>query len=194
VSGGKLRRGFKSRCDEIVAEVRAEMRLTRYDPFDPFAYARKLRVPCEPVSALALHGCSVEALAHVAGRGRADFSATTVYRGTRRLILYNGHNSPERQRSDVSHELAHVLLEHEPGPVVGLGGCRVWDDEQEGEAGWLGGVLLVPKHVALALARKGSPERDAAARYGVSVEMMRWRLNMSGALKRARRERKTFVR
>jgi hypothetical protein len=28
-----------------------------------------------------------------------------------------------------AHELAHLLLEHTPGPAIGPGGCRVWDPE-----------------------------------------------------------------
>lgn len=185
----RFTKGFKKRCEEIVAEVREELRLGRYDPFDPFAYTRLLRVPCVPVSELGRHGCSTEALAHVAGVGREDFSAATLYLGTRRMIVYNDANSLERQRSDVAHELAHLLLEHEPGPVFGPGGCRVWDEAQEHEAAWLSGALLVPAHVALMLARRRVAEQEAARRYGVSVRLMRWRLNGSGALIRARRER-----
>jgi hypothetical protein len=188
VSGG-FRRGFKKECEEIVAEVRDESGLARYAPFDPFAYAAALLIPCEPMSCLVENGCAPEALAHVAGVGRDDFSAITVYRGTRRRIFYNDRNSPTRQRSDVSHELSHVLLEHEPTPIFDSNGTRRWNAAQEREAAWLSGALLVPAHIALGIARRGIPIDEAAECYGVSVQLMRWRLRATGALIRARRER-----
>ena len=184
-----MKRGFKAQCDRTVVEVRRKMGLAKYAPFDPFAYAEMLSIPCTPVSVLP--GCSEEALAHVAGEGRKDFSAVTVYNGARSIVVYNDNNDSERQRSDVSHELSHITLGHEPRPILGDGGCRMWDkeqQEQEDEAAWLSGALLVPADVALAIARKGAPVEDAAQFYGVSVELMRYRLNASGAYIRAARE------
>lgn len=187
----KMKRGFKARCEQIVAEVREGLGLPQYAPFDPFAYAESLCVPCMPVSLLP--GCTEETLVHVAGIGRKDFSAVTVYREERAIVVYNDHNIQERQRSDVTHELSHVTLEHEPRPVFGEGGCRAWDKEQEGqekEAAWLSGALLVPAEIALEIARSRTPIEEAASIYGVSVPLMRYRLNMSGALIRAKREGK----
>ena len=184
-----MKRGFKAQCDRTVVEVRTKMGLARYAPFDPFAYAEMLGILCIPVSTLP--GCSEETLAYVAGEGRGDFSAITVYRGARAIIVYNDNNTLERQVSDVSHELAHITLKHVPRPVIGEGGCRVWDkeqEEQEDEAAWLSGAFLVPADIALAIARKGVPVEEAAQFYGVSVEMMRYRLNATGAYIRARRE------
>lgn len=183
------RRGFKKECEEICHEVRTELGLGRHEPFDPFALADDLLIPHEPIDNYAADARCGWAVAHLAGEGREEFSAVTVYRGTRRLILYNEQNSPARRRSDVAHELSHVLLEHVPGPVRGDGDARTWDSDQENEASWLGGVLLVPEHVALRVARLEIPVTGAAESYGVSVQLMQWRLNASGALKRAQRER-----
>ena len=62
------------------------------------------------------------------------------------------------------------------------------DSEQEKEASWLSGVLLVPAHVALRIARLGMSVHKAAQAYGVSGRLMEWRLNASGARKRVQRE------
>jgi hypothetical protein len=185
----EFRRGFKKECEEIVFGARADLGQARYAPFDPFAYAKFLGIPCVPVSELARDGCPEESLAHVAGAGRRDFSAVTIREGTTCLIVYNDSNDPERQKSDVAHELAHVLLEHEAGPLFGTGGCRNVDELREKEATWLGGALLVPEHVALSVARRLTVE-EAAQHYGVSEELMRWRVNATGALKRAGHERR----
>ena len=186
----EFKRGFKKKCEEMVSKARGDLGLSRYAPFDPFIYAELLGIQCVPVSELARDGCPEESLAHVAGAGRRDFSAVTIRKGMRCLIVYNDNNDPERQKSDVAHELAHVLLEHEAGPLFGLGGCRDVDDLREKEAAWLGAALLVPEHVALSVARQRLAVEDAAERFGVSEEIMRWRVNATGALKRVGHERR----
>lgn len=185
----EYRWGFKTECEEICHEVRAELGLGEYAAFDPFALAEHLLIPYEPIDSYAGEDGCGWAVTHLAGEGRDEFSAVTVYRGTRRRILYNGRNSPARRRSDVAHELSHVLLEHEPGPVRGERESRTWNAKQEKEAGWMGGVLLVPGHVALRIARLDTPLTGAASDYGVSVDLMQWRLRASGALKRVKHER-----
>lgn len=187
----EFRRGFKKECEEICHEVWAELGLERYAAFDPFALAEHLLIPYESIEDYATEDGCGWAVAHLTEEGRDEFSAAMVYRGTRRRILYNGQNSPARRRSDIAHELSHVLLEHEPGPVLGDGESRTWNPEQEKEAAWMGGVLLVPEHVALRIARRDLPMTGAASSYGVSVALMQWRLRMSGALKRVERERAT---
>ena len=60
----------------------------------------------------------------------------------------------------------------------------------EQEASYLGGALLVTEAAALAVVANGSNVREAAGRYGVSEELMRWRINMTGATKRVARGRR----
>jgi hypothetical protein len=183
-----VKRGFKKQCEEIAAEVREDLGLRRYDPFDPFSYVEFLDIPCVPISELARDGCSEETAIHLAGAGRKEIFAGTFHSGTRTLIVFNDHNSLARQRSDVAHELAHVLREHEPGPPLGPLGCRVWNGEQEEEAAWLSGVLLVPRPATVRLVRRRTSVEDAANVYGVSVDLMRWRMNVTGAVKQVNRE------
>ena len=47
------------------------------------------------------------------------------------------------------------------------------------------GMLLVPREAALACARVGLPLRVGAARFGVSVSLMRQRIHQSGAARQA---------
>ena len=88
----------------------------------------------------------------------------------------------------LAHEMSHVLLEHAPGPALGIGGCRVWDAEVEAEADTLAGMLLVTRDAALACARVGLPHAVGAARFGVSAQLMAWRTNQTGAAKQAEAE------
>jgi hypothetical protein len=62
----------------------------------------------------------------------------------------------------------------------------MFNARDEEEAHWLGPTLLVPGPAAHAIARKRVSIEMAAAQYGVSEELMRMRLNMSGAFKRAK--------
>ena len=110
-----------------------------------------------------------------------------MFRGSHRLIVNNDGHSPARQASNLAHELAHALLMHQPSPALDERGCRAVDDEIEEEANWLGGVLLVPAPAALRIVRQGLSEQHAAGLYGVSADMLRWRLNMTGARRRGRR-------
>jgi hypothetical protein len=117
---------------------------------------------------------------------RRCFSAGTVLVGTHRLIIFNPAHSDGRQANSLAHELAHLLLEHTPGPAIGPGGCRVWVQEMEDEADLLAAILLVPRDAALACARVGLPHAIGAARFGVSSDLMRWRTDHSGVSHQAR--------
>ena len=86
-------------------------------------------------------------------------SAGTVIGGTVGLIIFNPVHPDGRLANSLTHELSHFLLEHPPGPAIGPGGCRVWDQEMEEEANLLAAVLLVPREAALACARVGLPHR-----------------------------------
>jgi hypothetical protein len=48
-------------------------------------------------------------------------------------------------------------------------------------------VLLITEETAVAVARSNLPIAAAATRYGVSEQMMQYRLNMTGAYRRVRR-------
>jgi Zn-dependent peptidase ImmA (M78 family) len=56
------------------------------------------------------------------------------------------------------------------------------DVEQEEEADWLGGCLLLPRELLLKAARKEMTPADIAATYETSESMARFRLNASGVL------------
>src|SRR5438132_10144481 len=107
-----LRRGFKTECNDIAREIRAEPGLWQADPLDPWALADHLEIPVLPMSALAddVPG----AVRHFSyTRNAGEFSAVTVFDGTRRVMMNNDTHSRGRQASNVSHELSHGLLLHE---------------------------------------------------------------------------------
>jgi len=115
---------------------------------------------------------------------RGAFFAVTVFRGYERVIIVNDFHTRDRQASNIAHELAHALLWHEPGTAFDGDGVRERNQQQEEEARWLAGALLISEDAALHIVRQKLSFRDAAERYGASNEMVRFRINVTGARKR----------
>lgn len=181
-----LPRGFMAEAPRLAAQVRTELGLTPLAALDPWQLAKHLAIP---VVALSSYRDQVpDACRVLLGVERSYFSALVACVGTRRVIVHNDSHAITRQRANISHELAHVLLFHECKAANG-GWLRTYDADQEDEAKWLGGVLLVSDEACIAACRAGLPLREAAARMGVSEELTRWRLNKSGAARRVSRER-----
>ncbi|MGI8667626.1 MAG: ImmA/IrrE family metallo-endopeptidase [Jatrophihabitans sp.] len=103
------------------------------------------------------------------------------------VVLYNPAHSPERIRSNLAHELAHLAAEHEltEAWLDDQGHCSGSSSDQEQEAAELAGALLVPAEVAHAI--RGGDVEALAAKYEVSVPMARWRMQASGGQKIALR-------
>lgn len=174
-----FRRGFKKEANELARELRAELDLRPQAPLDPTLLANHLMIPVRRLSDLLAR--EEAAVQYLLGRGAKAFSAATVFDGLRRMILYNDSHHPVRQTSNIAHELAHGLLMHPPGPPLSDHGCRHYDRRLESEASWLGPALLVSQEAAFEIAWKRLPLAEAAALYGVSPQLMRMRLNVTGA-------------
>jgi hypothetical protein len=181
-----VRRGFPAEANRLATIVRGELGLGVHDRFDPWALADQYGIPVIPISELISEGARASSVRRLTVIDGGCFSAGTVMVGTTRLIIFNPAHSKGRLANSLAHELAHLLLEHAPGPAIGPGGCRVWDQETEEEANLLAAVLLVPRDAALACARVGLPHAVGAARFGVSPALMRWRTDQSGASRQAR--------
>lgn len=169
-------RGFKELSAEIVAEVRAELDVDPTMPLDPRRVAKAYGV--EFVDMNYWFGTNVT----LPGR----FGAMTHVTGLKRRVWVNPHHEPQAQRHSLARALAHHLLEHEP-VSASEGPNPAWDPVPDREARWTGAELLVPTPAAVAICAGGESVRDAAARFGVTVELMEWRIRASGARREARR-------
>jgi hypothetical protein len=184
-----FRYGFKAESERRAADWRARFRLREWDPLDPRRIAEKLGIAVLKMGDFVAHGLKSASLAHLKGPGASDFSAAAIGRGKQWVIVENEAHSIGRRSNSVAHELAHLLLEHPPHPPFVNGGIRNLWKQVEDEANWLAGTLLVPRPAALVVAREGLDLDTAATRYGVSVELMRQRLNQTGATLQVRRSR-----
>ena len=183
-----MRRGFKTEANAIAREVRIELSLSRTSPLDVWRLAQHLGIPVIPLSSLRRTAPGAAKL--FLNGGQRMFSGITVFRGSRRTIVFNDAHASGRQANDVAHELSHGLLLHTPKAAIDERGCRVWDREAEAEADWLSGALLVPEEAAMQIVRLGWSMREAATRYGVTPKLVQYRVNVTAALRRVQRMRR----
>lgn len=177
-----LRRGFKAEANELARDIRSELHLKPEDPLDPTALAAHLEIPITTLHAM--KEAAPFAVQQFSVTDPHAFSAATVFYGRQRKIVHNDSHSLARQASNLAHELSHALLHHCPTPALDDFGHRLWNQTVEDEAAWLGGALLISEEAALHIARNHWSFAQAAQRYQVSEEMVRFRLNVTGAQKR----------
>lgn len=184
-----MRRGFKEDAKRLALEVRAEIGLGPLDRVDPRDLADEYGIPVYTVTALS-SAVAPPAGAWIAGVGRSVFSAALVPCGTGMLIVDNDLHSPARRVSSIAHEMAHVLCEHQfTEALITADGCRAASREDEAQADWLGGELLITYTAAVAAARAGWDDEQVADAYGVSAPRAAMRMNASGARLLVRRQR-----
>lgn len=183
-----MRRGFKEEAKRLALEVRGELGLGPLDRLDPRALAALYGIPVYTISGLAGR-CDPATVAWLDGPGRPTFSAALVPCGTARIVVENDRHAETRRVSNLSHEMAHILCEHEfTKALLTADKCRAGDPDDEAEADWLGGELLITYTAALAAARAGWDDQQVAVLYGVSVPRARMRMNASGARTVVRRQ------
>jgi Zn-dependent peptidase ImmA (M78 family) len=172
-----IRPGFDGECEEIAAEFREEMGLALDEPLDPHALADLLAIPVLPLTDFA-NTCDEE-VEQLAVMDWQAFSAVTVFRQTKRSIVFNQNHSARRRANSISHELAHGLLEHPPRPLIHPE-RRQWNETEEVEADLLAAALLVPRSaVAPTLHRYRGCVKTTARYFGVSDMLMESRVEMA---------------
>jgi IrrE N-terminal-like domain len=185
-----MRRGFKTEAKKLALEVRAELNLDAYGRFDPYALALEYGIPVYSLTELAEDQEAGRAVAHYAGDRASALSAVLVPLGAKRLIVENDLHAPVRRRNSISHEMSHIILEHEFSYVLlTSNGCRAIDREKEQEADWLAGELLIPYAAAERAARLDQTDEQVAQVFDVSTRLAAMRMNYSGARKVVTRKR-----
>jgi hypothetical protein len=187
-----MRRGFKAEAERLAARLRSELGVDSRVRLDIDELTRHLGV--EVRSAVDL--VSRSELERLDKMQPGAFSAATFRLPSGRVVAVTNPvgTTQARRDSDLSHELAHVILRHDVRQVERIGGLTFFecDADQEEEANWLAGCLLLPRPLLLAEARQGLSAEQIAAKHKISVQMARFRLNASGVhfqVSRARRSR-----
>jgi Zn-dependent peptidase ImmA (M78 family) len=178
---------------EVAREERAELGLGPMDPLDPYVLAAAHGIPVYCLADCVDHGLPRRVFERFANEDTGSWSAMLLPLGTARIIVENDRHAPVRRRSNIAHELGHHLLEHPFDQVVlGEDHKRIFDEQQEKQATFMAGELLVPLKAAERMAFDGWGNDRVAARYGVSEQFAQ--MQMKGQRVRATRAVKKFNR
>jgi hypothetical protein len=184
-----LERGFKAWAERTAASIRSEVGLLATAPLDPFRLAAHLGV--ELLRPDEIEGLPSDICEQLLERDPWGWSAATLDVQGQLTVIFNPRRSKGRQASDIIHELAHLVLGHEPAKVVfsqdGDIATRTFDQKQEDEANWLGWALLLPRDALFAAKRSRMPPAQIAAAYGVTEKLVDFRLRMTGINMQMRR-------
>lgn len=178
-----LRRGFKAEANRHSVNIRRRLGLAAHEALCPWRLSADLCVPIVTLSELAQEHPGVSYF--LTRRGMWEFSAGSFFLKGRTLIVVNDSHTRGRQASDISHEVSHILLGHQPARPVNPFGLREYDPELEEEANWLGPAILISDEAAVYIARRGWGLAYASEIYGVTEEVLRYRLNVTAAFRRA---------
>ncbi len=187
-----FRRGFKSQCERRSVEYRRQLGLNQIDPLSADQLAEYIGITVWSVADVA----SLDHEDHTTLCDDADdsWSAMTMRIGTKNLVIYKPVSSQGRRNNVIMHELAHIILGHDLAEAYIMNdGSLVpgnFDQDQENEADWLAGTLLLPRPALMSIRRRQISDNLACDQYLVSREMLHWRVRMTGVdhqLARSRR-------
>ncbi len=175
-------RGFKTWCENTSSNLRRELDLRPQEPLDPQSLAEHLGVAVW--SARDVPGVPEDALQVLLEEDPGGWSAVTIHVSNTTVVILNSAHSGGRPASNLMHELAHLIIGHEPSRIDvaedGLLMLHTYSSSQEAEADWLGGCLLLPRPALLHIGEQGWTDVQAVPRYGVSKDMLRYRMNVTG--------------
>ncbi|MGH2830559.1 MAG: ImmA/IrrE family metallo-endopeptidase [Actinomycetota bacterium] len=176
-----MRRGFKAEAERLAEQLRTEMGKRPFDQVGAIDIAT--HIGAEVMRADQLTTLSkLEALEQLQP---GAFSACTFSIGDRHVIVYSPLATLGRTQSDVAHEVAHIVLKHQVKTVSTIASTSFFtcDADEEQEANWLAGCLLLPRPMLLRAAKNGLDAASIATTYSVSETMASFRLRTTGVIR-----------
>ena len=177
-----MRRGFKTWAENLALQQRRLLSLS-----DVAALPARMLGSYLDVTIIApdeIPGISPSVLHHLHNADPESWSATTFVRNGCTIIIYNKAHSHRRQESDIMHELAHILCDHQPSQLVRSEflsiPLRSYDFSQEEEASWLGGCLQIPRDSLLWAIDRGMNNAMLVEHFGASLDLVRYRRQVTG--------------
>lgn len=179
---GTLERGFKSWAERTSLAFRRELGLSAYDRLKPDALAEHLGINlCTPYD---IDGLPPEIIRQLIDEDPWGWSAVSFEANGQALVIYNPRKSTGRRASDITHELAHIILQHQPAKII-LSvdidlGMRSFDRKQEDEANWLAWCLLLPRDAIVQARKRGRSVEKIAEDFGVTESLVNMRMHLTG--------------
>lgn len=175
-------RGFKSWAERTSLGLRRELKLAADAPLAPVVLAAHLGIGLwTPADVPGMTQDVLDQLLESDPWGWSAISFTVNGHGT---VIYNPRKSSGRQASDIAHELAHFILDHQPATIILSAeldlAMRSFDAKQEDEANWLAWCLLLPREALVRSRLRRLSVAQIAEDYGVSETLVNMRMNRTG--------------
>ncbi len=187
-------KGFKTQCESISLQMRRKLELKDTDALDPYLLAEYLGI--QVITPSDIPGLSDEHLIVLLKTGADSWSAATLVFNGKNLIILNSAHSYARKASDLMHEISHILLGHRPSEISvtpdQLLLLNIFNADQEHEANWMAGSLLLPRTALLLIKRKGWSAQVVKSIYKTSEDMLNYRLNITGVNSQFQRFRRNY--
>ena len=183
-----LPRGFKSQANRVAIGLRVQMGVSAHAPIDIRALAARLGISIWPLTAFAK--VCPEEVSHLVDHDSGAFSALLLSLGNgKRMVIVNDKHSESRQNNSIAHEVSHALLAHPVEVLSARVDCRDIDRDLEESANYLAGCILVPNEAARSIVWSRANLDLVKRMFGVSSQLLEYRLNVSGARIQYRRRK-----
>jgi Zn-dependent peptidase ImmA (M78 family) len=176
-----LDRNLRDWCENEGVRWRRELKLYAYDPLPARLLAQRLKI--RVISPMEISDIDESTLQCLLAEDAGWSALTLPVDEGKHLVIYNPTHAATRYESNVMHELAHLLLGHQPIRFHRLSGgllvreYRVTDEEA---AKYLGGCLQIPARGLDWAFQRGMTIQEIAEHFGASLQMVRYRCNMTG--------------
>jgi Zn-dependent peptidase ImmA (M78 family) len=178
-----LERGFKAWAERTSLTFRKELDITADEPLLPNLLADYLGVTLwTPYN---VPGMTKEILDQLLEYDPWGWSGASLQIDDQGIVIYNPKHSSGRQSSDITHELSHFILDHQPATIVLSAdldsvGMRSFNQKQEDEANCLAWTLLLPRDGLIHAKLRRRSIEQIAAQYGVTKSLVTYRINSTG--------------
>ena len=157
----------------------------RLNPFDLARYAKLLVATFEQIEPF----LTTETRRHLLDEGRDKWSGGACSQSLpdgRKLIVLNPTHNINRQNATLMEEVCHVFLGHQPSRLAiqnvnkqGNPIARDYREDDEEAAYSVGAAALVPFAALRRMVHQGKTSREIARYFGVSRELVEYRMKVS---------------
>lgn len=175
----------KPEMEEMAQDFRSDLGVGESEPLDA------LRIKLDGVDVFVpsqIADLGDTCLSYLIGEGSDQWSAMTVpldIDNDRWAILRNDHHNPERQRVTYLEECWHIMLGHKLTKIAKISDAygRTYDSTEENDAYYLATATLLPKDAVTASVEKGVGSAAIAKQFGVSQQLVEYRIKRLGLWK-----------
>lgn len=183
-----LKRGFKTQAENHATEYRTLLGLKPYSPMSALSLAQHLGI--KVLTPNEIPGVTDDIIKElVQGQGKDRWSAAIYLKNDKKYIIHNPTHSIYRQESNLMHELAHAICEHElqdleTAVMSFILPLRKYNEEQEAEAECLGACLHLPQKALFHYHHILNYSREEISQtFTASKEMVNYRMSITAVEK-----------